>query len=373
MLDLHSHFTAPVAIATAELLRWRAQWLVRVRSKDGIEGVAVASERMAYLWPIAVERVLPFFVGQDAREVERLVDEVARHESNYKLAGLAFWVCVAAVEAAIFDLLGKNAGKSVGELLGGKRRQDIPVYLSSMRRDTAPEEEVARLSERLAETGARAVKFKIGGRMWNNMDASPGRTERLVALARKVLGDDITILADANGSYDAHVGVEVGRMLEEHGVRVFEEPCPWEDFEATKHVADQLELQVAGGEQDTSLEKFRWMVQNRSVDLVQPDVMNNGGFVRTLRVARLTAEASLKISPHSAKSDYRACYMLHVATAIENLGPFQEFPVERPRNRGAWYDPTFEVKAGVVPAPTGVGLGMTIEASVLRKAKVVKG
>src|SRR2546425_870678 len=83
------------------------------------------------------------------------------------------------------------------ELLRGILRPEIPVYLSSMRRDTTPEQEVAWLSQRLEETGAKAVKLKIGGRMSKNADAAPQRTERLVALARKTFGDGIAIHVDA--------------------------------------------------------------------------------------------------------------------------------------------------------------------------------
>jgi L-alanine-DL-glutamate epimerase-like enolase superfamily enzyme len=397
LLGLRQRLSTSVVIESAELLRRRGRFFVRLRSTDGAEGVAVGSDRLHYLWPIMTQRVLPWFVGQDARDIERLVDEVARVDGNYKLAGLAFWSCVAGAELAAFDLLGRTAGISAAELLsravnapgrvgqtGPGRpgsleiRKEIPVYLSSLRRETTPEAEVARLAERLAATGARAVKFKIGGRMGRG-DAMAGRTERLVVLARQTFGDDVTIHVDANGSYTAEEAIEVGRMLEEHGVYLFEEPCAWEDFEATKRVADRLErVLVAGGEQDGSFERFRWMVANRGVDVVQPDVVNNGGFVRTLRVARLAAAAGMDASFHSAKSDLSAAYMLHLAAVTPNLGAFQEFLEDKPaggeakRARPSWYAPAFEVRDGVVSVPEGPGLGVTVDPRELRRARVVR-
>jgi L-alanine-DL-glutamate epimerase-like enolase superfamily enzyme len=368
LLNLHAHVSTPVIIKSARLATWRGRRFVRVRSKGGVEGVALGSERLAYLAPLLGERILPFFAGRDARDIERLVDQVARHDANYKLAGLAFWSCVAAVEMAIFDLLGKTAGKSVGELLGGVLRREIPVYLSSMRRETTPEEEVALVAERLAATGTRAVKLKIGGRQ-GVFDAAPGRTERLVELARRTLGDDAAILVDANGSYDVDQAVAVAEMLAAHGVEYFEEPCPWEDFEATKQAADRLErVQVAGGEQDSSLEKVRWMVRHRGVDVLTPDVISCGGFVRTLRAVRLAADAGLGVALHSARNDYLACAMLHLASSAPGLVSRQEFLIEAPR-RQSWYAPYFEAKAGAVAVPTGEGLGMTIDPTVLRRAR----
>lgn len=384
LLRLQERISNPVRVERAELLR-RGRFLVRLRSTDGVEGIGVGSDRLRYLWPIMTERVLPCFVGQDLRNIERLVDEVGRHDGNYKLAGLAFWSCVAAVELAAFDLLGKTAGLSATELLAvdlrnGNVRREIPVYLSSLRRETTPEEEVDRLACRLEATDARAVKMKIGGRMGRD-DAMPRRTEQLVRLARKRLGDGVTIYVDGNGSYNADEAIDVGCMLEDHQVELFEEPCPWEDFEATKRVADRLErLLVAGGEQDASIEKFRWLIQHRGVDMVQPDALNNGGFIRTLRVARLAAAAGLQTSFHSATSDFAASYMLHLAAVTPNLGPFQEFLEDAPtggERRGKrsssenYYSACFEVRNGVVAVPTGPGLGLTIDPWLLRRARVI--
>lgn len=369
-LDLRRHVGAPVMIESATLLRRRGRFFVRVMSRDGVHGVSVANERLAYLWPLMTQRVLPLVVGQDARSLPWLLDAIARHDGNYKLVGLPFWSCAAIVEIALLDMLGKSAELSVGELLGGVVRRDIPVYLSSLRRDTTPEQEVELLATRLAETCARAAKFKIGGRM-GRFDAAPRRTEQLVALARKTLGDDVALLADANGSYTVDQAIEVGRMLEDHGVLYFEEPCPWEDFEATRQVADRLQrIQVTGGEQDASLEKFRWMIAHRGVDVVQPDVVNNGGFIRTQRVARLAAAAGVDVSLHSSRNDFLACYMLHMASATPNLTAYQEFLVDPPK-RKSWFAPNFEVRSGLVAAPSGPGLGMAIDPRELARSRIV--
>ncbi|KST63892.1 hypothetical protein BC008_16455 [Mastigocoleus testarum BC008] len=84
--------------------------------------------------------------------------------------------------------------------------------------------------------------------MSRNADAAPGRTEGLVSLARKTFASDIDIYVDANGSYDATAGIEVGKMLESYNISFFEEPCPFDDFEQTKCVADALSIPIATGE-----------------------------------------------------------------------------------------------------------------------------
>jgi len=188
LFSLREKFPSPVKIASVELLRRDQHYFVQITSQDGNTGTVLASQRMAYLYPIFLQRIAPYFVGKDARDLEALVDGVYVHQSNYKLAGLPFWVCVGCLEFAVLDLLGRLAGKSIGELMGGVVRREIPVYLSSMRRDTTPEQDVAWLTERLSETGAKAVKLKIGGRMRRNAEI-PGGEIRATLLVRPAPGD----------------------------------------------------------------------------------------------------------------------------------------------------------------------------------------
>jgi L-alanine-DL-glutamate epimerase-like enolase superfamily enzyme len=353
------------------LLKTPVGHFVRARSTDGAEGHALCGDRAHDVAPLLTRRVAPYFAGKDARDLERLIDGVYAHQSNYKYAGMPFWICVAWVELSLLDLLGKVAGKTAGALLGPVARTEIPVYLSSLRRDTTPEQEVAWIAPRVEATGARAVKIKVGGRMSRNADAAPGRTEKLITLARGTFGPDVALMADANGSYDARHGIEVGRRLQGEGFAFFEEPCPFEELEQTKEVADALDITVAGGEQDASLPRFEWMARNRVVDLLQPDVTYVGGLMRALRVARIAAAAGLKITPHSPNAGAGAAPMLHFASVAPNIGPHQEFRGEAVRPE-SWHNTSFEVKGGSVAVPVGPGLGIDIDPTVFESAQVIR-
>lgn len=364
LFDLHRTSSTPVKIASVELLRSGSVYFVRTRSTDGAVGIARTKQVEDYV-PILLRRVAPFFIGKDARDLESLVDEV--YIKNYKMAGQPFWAPVAFVEQSLFDLLGKVAGKPVAALLGGAKRRQILVYLSGSGRETTAEQEVDVYVRGVEATGAKAVKFKVGGRMSRNADAYPGRTRTMMTLARKRLGDGVIIYADANGSYDSKVGVEVGRMLQGLNVAFFEEPCPWEEVSETKKVADALEMPVAGGEQDSSLWKFQWMIETRAIDIVQPDLNYNGGFIRAARVARMARERGMSIVPHNTQTDCAAVNMLHFAAAIPNIGPYMEFPWRAPRKPVSWYTPNFDVKNGMVDVPTGPGLGVSYDPDYLKK------
>jgi L-alanine-DL-glutamate epimerase-like enolase superfamily enzyme len=363
--------TAPVKIASMELLRHGREFLVRVRSTDGAEGLAVPnSARLIDTYPIFLNHVAPYLIGKDAREWELHLWGLYRHQSNYKLQGLALWVCVAAAEFAVLDLLGKLAGRSIGELLGGVKRRDIAVYRASGNRGNTPQAEIEYLQKLMEETGAKAIKFRLGGRMSNNEDSLPGRSEALIPLVRKTFGDRVTLYADANSSYDARHAIRIGRLMEEHRYAFFEEPCPFDHLEETKQVADALSMPVAGGEQEFSHWRFRHAIHHRVVDVVQPDLHYYGGFVRALRVARMAATAGMPCTLHMSGSGLGYLDVLHFASCCPDPGPHQEFKGE---SEIPLHCETSSLKceAGIVRVPSGPGYGITIDPEFVGKAQRV--
>ncbi|HEU0091602.1 MAG TPA: mandelate racemase/muconate lactonizing enzyme family protein [Vicinamibacteria bacterium] len=350
-------FTSPVIVDSLRFLKKGDEYFVHVRSKDGAEGVSVVNPpRGEYLDKILKQLVLPFFVGKDARDLESLLWELYRWKDNYKLQGLALWCPQAWVEFAILDMLGRIANKPMGALLGDIVRSEVACYVASGRRDTTPEAEVEYLRKLLDESGARAVKFRVGGRMSRNADASPGRTETLIPLARKILGPTIDIHADANSSYDPPQAIRVGRMLEEIQAVYFEEPCPFDHLEDTKVVADALTIPVAAGEQEFSHWRFRWTIANRGVDIVQPDLHYYGGMIRSVRVARMAALAKMPTTVHIS-GGFGFVYMLHFASCVPDIGRYQEYKLGL-GVYGSWLDPPITVKDGKMTVPTGPGVGI---------------
>lgn len=364
--------TKPVVVRDVQLLRNGNEFLVRVRSRGGGEGlVASNSMHMRHLYPVFLNRVAPFWVGKDARELEPLLWELYRHQDNYKYQGLALWVCVAALEFALLDLLGRSAGVSVADLLGGAKRRDLDVYRASGNRGNTPEAEVAYLEQIVAESGAKALKFRLGGRMSKNADSLPGRSEALIPMVRAAFGPEMTLYADANSSYDAEHAIRIGRLMEEHDYAFFEEPCRFDHWEETRRVADALRIPVAMGEQESSEERFDWAIANRAADIVQPDLHYYGGFLRALRVAHHAHAAGLQCTPHMSGSGLGYLDAIYFTSLIPNPTPFTEFkgnatiPVTSP-------DSSLKCEQGRVRVPSGPGFGYTIDEAYVRAAKVVE-
>ena len=313
--------------------------------------------------PILQRRVIPHFLGKDARDAETLVDDV--YIANYKLSGQAFWCPVAYVEQSLFDLMGKTIRKPAGELMGGILRKEIPVYLSGSGRDTTAEEEVDVYVKGVEFTGAKAVKFKIGGRMSDNKDAYPGRTEKILELAAQKLAGKVTLMADANGSYGAAKAIEIGKRLQEMKYLWFEEPCPWEELSETRKVADALSMKIAFGEQDSSLWLFQWMIENKVMAVVQPDLNYNGGFTRAARVARMARKRNLWICPHNTQTGAASVNILQFAATTPNIGPYMEYVWRAPQKKETWFSPNFEIRNGVIPLPPGPGAGLAISIPII--------
>ncbi len=370
VFNLHKFFNAPVKIASIELLQAHNLFFLRTRSTDGAEGI-VQTKDIADYTQLLAHRVIPYFIGKDARDLEHLVDEVYVANSNYKLAGQAFWCPVAYVEQSLLDLMGKTVKKPAGELMGGVLRNEIPVYLSGSGRDTTAEEEVDVYVRGVERTGAKAVKFKIGGRMSDNHDASPGRTDTILELAQKKLAGKVTLMADANGSYDAKNAIEIGKRLQAMKYLWFEEPCPWEELSETKKVADALEMKIAFGEQNSSLWQFQWIIDNKVCAVVQPDLNYNGGFIRAARVARMARKVNMWICPHNTQTGAASVNILQFAATTPNIGPWMEYVSRGLAKKESWYAPNFEIKDGVIPVPSGPGMGLEFDPGFLKTAKVV--
>ena len=360
-LDFSRELATPLRVQGLVLLRNGAGvHVLRLRTDCGREALYPAQERVVQVASFVQQVLAPAVQGLDLRDLPAFIERF--HRQHYKIVGLPFWACVGSFELLALELLGRAAQRPVVELLGGvKSRRRFEIYLSSRDRVTTPEEEVAMFQRRLAATGAQAIKLGIGGRMSRNADAWPGRSEALVAHARRTLGDGITIYADANGSFDACTAIEVGAMLRDHGVAMFEEPCPYDDFEMTAQVTAALEgIDIGWGESDHSLALFRWVCRHRAVDVLQPDLLWAGGILRTLQIARLAEAAGLPIVPHSPRAGMEQAPVLHLLAAIPNPGRFHEFKALEQVPR---WDCDIELvpdAQGTLTLPAGPGFGTAL-------------
>jgi L-alanine-DL-glutamate epimerase-like enolase superfamily enzyme len=343
---------------------------VRVTTDSGEQGWGQVSTYQADITcQIFHRQVAPHALGTDALD---FADTLLRiNEREHKFPGSYLRRATTGLDTALWDLRGKVEGKPVVSLLGGKPGK-LRAYASSMKRDITPEDEAKRFLKLRDEKGFDAFKWRVGAECGRDQDEWPGRTEKIVPLVSKALGDGIAKLVDANSCYSPKKAIAVGRMLEAEGISHFEEPCPYWEFEQTKEVADALSIDITGGEQDCEFTAWKTMIGMRAVDIVQPDVMYLGGMSRTLQVAKMAADAGLPCTPHAANLSLVTMCTMHLLGAIPNAGKYLEFSIEGddyyPWQDGLFLGDPYRIEDGKATIPDAPGWGVEINPDWLDKA-----
>jgi len=272
-------------------------------------------------------------------------------------------------------MLGRIAGKSIGQLIGEVHHTDIAVYQATEYREKPVEESLELIKRDVAEYSSRALKIKIGGLMFMTTDiravGPEGRTEKIIPLVRKTFGDDMALYADANGFYSVEEAIRVGRLLEEYKYGFFEEPVVFDWREETRQVAEALSLPIALGEQEYSLHGFRWLIANDAVRIVQPDNYYFGGMIRSTKVARMAAALGKTCTPHMSGGGLGFLYMMHFVSVLPNAAPYHEFKGLKTSVQFNCTTSPLKVVDGRITVPTGAGLGVDIDPAFVGRHQVV--
>ena len=372
-------FRAPVRIESVELLRDRDNFLCRVRSKDGAEGLSIGHPFIAkQSYPVFVNRLAPFFTGKDARDLDQLIYRVS--ETSVKTQGVPFCVQLAMLEFAILDMLCNMIDKPVGLLIGELLNPEVSIYLGhhyNNLRKLEPEKSLALMKRDALETKAKAVKLRagLGDNLASDKDNAPGRTEKLIRMAREVFGDDMVLMIDGNGSYSVKEAIRIGKILEEYNYYFYEEPLPWDWYEEQKQVEAALDIPMAGGEEEFGMHAFRYLIGNEVFQIVQPDLFYFGGLIRTMKVACMAQAAGLSITPHISGGGLGYVYMLQMVSVCPAAAKYHEFKMFQTRDANGTMIPVeskaekFESIDGVIKVPSGSGLGVRIDPDYVKTHK----
>jgi len=374
-------FPSPVIIDKIELLQDRKNFICRVRSKEGAIGISIGHPFIAMnSFPMFMNILIPFFTGRDARDLDELIYIVS--ETRAKNQGIPFCVQIATLEFAILDMLGNLAGVPAGNLLGDIRNREVSIYLGhhlSSFRNLEPEQSLELMHKDIIETKAKAVKLRAGrgDNLASDIDNAPGRTEKLIRLAREKYGDKMVLMIDGNGSYSEKEAIRIGKILEEYNYYFYEEPLPWDWYEEQKQVEQALSIPMAGGEEEFGMHAFRYLIGNEVFQIVQPDLFYFGGMIRTMKVARMAQAAGLRITPHISAGGLGFVYMLQMVSVCPAVEKYHEFKMFDTTDANGTIIPMvskaekFESIDGVINVPTGSGMGVIIDSDYIDTHKVI--
>ena len=343
---------------------------VRATAEDGAYGWGQVAPYNADITAQIVHRqVAPHALGMDCFDINSMLEMVRDRE--HKFPGSYLRRAMGGVDTALWDMLGRVEDMPVCELIGGTPGT-VRAYASSMKRDITPQNEAYRFKQLRDQYGFDAFKFRIGAEVGRNRDEWPGRTEAIIPMIREALGDGVALLVDANSCYTPERAIEVGGILQDHGISHFEEPCLYWEFAQTKQVTDALSMDVTGGEQDCMMANWKSMIEGRVVDVLQPDICYIGGLCRTLEVARLAEAAGMPITPHAANLSMVTLFTMHLLRAIPNAGKYLEFSIEGldyyPWQDGLFTSDPFVINEGKATVTDAPGWGVEVNPQWLARS-----
>ena len=312
-------------------------------------------------------------IGEDPlNNPQALWDRLYIGTSYYGRRGVALH-CISAIDNCLWSIRAQAAGKSLGEMLGGRKFDRVTAYASTLFRET-PEAMFA-AARGYIERGFRAVKFG-----WGVFGEDPARDVELVAAAREALGPERHLMVDP-GWYGAgwkgpwqprtlDDNIRLCQSLEPFNVRWIEDFIHPERFDDYAAVRRQSPAPLATGEQYSTIWDFERLILGGCVDVVQPDLTRCGGLTVALQVVKLAEEAEIDLVPHSWLTDLLTAYSLHlIGTLTRPL--FVEFNVSQSElTRGICGGALSLDADGTVLIPQGIGLGVEVDEGFVNTHRV---
>ena len=341
--------------------------IIGVEVDSGLVGwgeakAAVGSSGACRAVVVAVEDEFgPALIGHDARRINALWDSMYNGSRvGYALErGRGFPIlgrrglgisAISGIDTALWDLLGKSLDVPVVDLWGGPRTSTMPAYASGGWADT---EAIGAQLSGYVERGFQSVKMRVGV-----MDGDIATSIARVQAARDALGPDVGLMVDAHGTYNSSEAMSFAAGVEHLGLRWFEEPVSADDRAGARRVRASTSIPIAAGESECTRYDFRDLIENESVDVLQPDLAICGGPSEGRRISALAETHQIELAPHcwgsalSFSAGVSLAFASSAARTIEySLGAnplLHDLP---------WED--FAVEGGVVRAPSAPGFGVT--------------
>lgn len=321
--------------------------------------------------------------GKNPLNVNRLFEDL-RRRGFFEGAQAGMYVSVlTAVESALWDLAGKALGLPVYQLLGGKFRDSIRVYMdTALYQNKLPSpEDFANSAKEAVDMGFTAVKFDLDQdndpNKYDkyNWTASPAEIQRMydqMAAAREAVGPKIDICADMHGRYDTTTGERVAKVLEPLNMMWLEEPIPAENVEAYKKITESTSTPICAGENHYLAHGFRPLLEAGAVDVIMPDLQKAGGLGEAQRIANLANLYYVPFSPHMVASYLGAMASCHVCASVPNF-MILEWQIYFHKDPMYKEIVTFDgemVKDGFIPLSEKPGVGVEINEEGMRKYAV---
>ncbi|MGH6614404.1 mandelate racemase/muconate lactonizing enzyme family protein [Sphingomonas sp.] len=323
--------------------------VVRVTTKSGAVGWG---ETYGLVAPAVIHALIddiiaPIVAGRSPFDVEMIWEDLYDLMRVRGYQG-GFWLdAIAAVDIALWDLKARACDRPLHQLLGGRRRDTIPAYVSGLPKPTLAER--VDLARSFVDRGFDAFKFA-------GVVSFDGIETEMAAL-REALGAKIKLMVDLHWMFSPAEAVALIRRLEPYDLSFAEAPCKPEDVAGLAEVAARVGVPIAGGEEWRTVFDARARLEARAVSIVQPE-MGHTGITQFMRIAHLAQAHHARVMPHATIGvGIFAAASLHAAAAIRDL-PYHEYQHSIFDRSAQLLDGRLECTAGQFALPEGPGLGV---------------
>jgi len=328
--------------------------MVRLETEDGLVGwgEAFSRNRDRSLLQTIDSRILPLLIGRDARQISKIKHDLEFQLHNFGRIGPIVYG-IAAVDLALWDILGKACGVPLHRLLGGAYASEVEVYASLMRYGNV--DDVVKAVRRAVDRGYRYVKLHEIG-----MDE--------IRAAVEAAGPDVKVMLDTNCPWTVSEAIRYSREMEPLGLHWLEEPVwPPENYLGLAKVRELGIDRIAAGENAGSLHDFAAMIRENAIDIAQPDVAKTGGLTEVLKIAALCEAHGVELVPHCALFGPGQVATVHLHAALRTTPVFErlfcDFDAE------LWGD-AMVPENGRIAVPQGPGLGLEPDAGVIAQYRI---
>jgi len=341
--------------------------IVRVETDAGLVGYGEAHPGRS---PGAIVSLInstlsPLIAGMDACDTVGVWARVNKMQLSSHGLGAGAALAVSGIDMALWDVRAKAAGMPLYRLLGGSRRR-IPAYAGGIALGFQEPASLADEAREYVERGYRAVKLRLGDSVRDDIAR--------VQAVRAGLGDEIEILTDANTNYTLADARRVIPALAEARVAWLEEPFGCNDFGAYRAGGTISPLvPIAAGENHYTRFEFARLIEERVVQILQPDLSKTGGITEGMRIAAMASAWGLPIHPHSSATGLNHAVSIHFLAALDNGGYF-EACVSKFNPLRDMFGTTFEIEAdGCVEPLDRPGIGLDVDEKVFEQFPAIDG
>lgn len=313
-----------------------------------------------------VERV---YMGKDPLNVELNLREWHKHDF-YLPVSFESTTAVSAFDIACWDIIGKQYGAPLHELIGGAFRTEVKHYANGWYDDCVTPKQFGDRAQKFASMGYTALKFDVFGSYYDYIDEDGLNLayERVKAV-RDGTNGKVQLLIEHHGRFNPNSAIMIAKKLREFDPLFMEEPIHPENVEGLRKYRAATDVRVALGERILTLEQAAYVMSNNLTDFLQADITNIGGVTQARKVCAIAEAYGVEMAFHNAFGPIQNAVTVQLDAAIPNFLIQESFYDVFPQWKRDLIRGGMKVENGHTVVPTKPGLGVEVDEKVLEEHK----